>query len=218
MMTVLETPDRAGNLPGVNNQSHFIRVTFVGFIAKHRSSDDDLDNMGNCQSCLGRRDHPDFEESDETCLLYDDGNRMQYGSFDDQYMGCDETIESLREHDALQRVIARTSNSMVDIFEIEPHHAFGRVGTFIPSPYADRVPKATRCHNLASKLSRKDDSAHQKNKIDWLSHTKGIGYQAEHTDSNMKMQSNQSATIKTLDIETSGPLVGTFADAAAAME
>ncbi|KAG5930040.1 hypothetical protein E4U42_003201 [Claviceps africana] len=184
--------------------------------------------MGNCQSCLGRRDHHDYEEDEETCLLYDDGHGMQYGSFDDQYLGGDETVESLREHDALQQVIARTSNSMVDVFEIEPHYAFGHVGTFIPSPHAERGSRATRCHNLASKLSGKDGSVPQKIEIDWLVHDGDGGHHGyhghrgrhgRHAHANIKMQSNRPASsIKTLDNQNSGTLVGTFADAAAAME
>ncbi|KAG5953234.1 hypothetical protein E4U53_006247 [Claviceps sorghi] len=180
--------------------------------------------MGNCQSCLGRRDHHDYEEDDETCLLYDDGHGMQYGSFDDQYVGGDETVESLREHDALQRVIARTSNSMVDVFEVEPHFAFGHVGTFIPSPFAERGSRATRCHDLASKLSGKDGSVPQKFKIDWLVHNGDGGHYGHHghhgrrANDKLEMHSNRPASLKTLDNGKSGRLVGTFADAAAAME
>ncbi|KAG6011340.1 hypothetical protein E4U54_008131 [Claviceps lovelessii] len=185
--------------------------------------------MGNCQSCLGRRDHHDYEENDETCLLYDDGHGMQYGSFDDQYVGGDESVESWRENDALQQVIAKTSNSMVDVFEAEPHHAFGHAGTFLPSPYAGRGAKATRFDSLASKLNRKDGSVSRKMKIDWIAHERANGGHGghdghsshsgpSHADDNIEMHSNRSTSIKTLHDGTNGPLVGTFADAAAAME
>ncbi|KAG6010848.1 hypothetical protein E4U43_008526 [Claviceps pusilla] len=203
--------------------------------------------MGNCQSCLGRRDHHDYEENDETCLLYDDGHGMQYGSFDDQYVGGDESVESWRENDALQQVIAKTSkyvrlvrsvnitsltyrnSSMVDVFEAEPHHAFGHAGTFLPSPYAVRGTKATRFDSLASKLNRKDGSVSRKMKIDWIAHERANGGHGghdgqsshsgpSHADDNIEMHSNRSTSTKTLHDGTNGPLVGTFADAAAAME
>ncbi|KAG5973815.1 hypothetical protein E4U55_000267 [Claviceps digitariae] len=176
--------------------------------------------MGNCQSCLGRRDYHDYEEGEETCLLDDDGQDIQYGSFDDQYPGRDETVESLREHDVLQRMIAKASNSMVDVFEIEPHHAFGHAGTFIPSPHAKQGTINTRYHNLASKFRGKDGSDPQKVKIDWLvhGHGAGAGDHGNHANYKKEMQSHRSASIKTLDRKKkSGPLVGNFADAAAAM-
>lgn len=36
---------------------------------------------------------------------------MQYGSFNDPAMGGDDTLEAQREHEALQRVVAKTSKS-----------------------------------------------------------------------------------------------------------
>lgn len=48
-------------------------------------------------------------QCDETRLLYDDGHGMQYGSFDDQNLRGDETVEAQHEHEALQEVIAKTS-------------------------------------------------------------------------------------------------------------
>jgi hypothetical protein len=90
--------------------------------------------MGACQSCFGWRDKDDYDEvrsdrdpvkappvwcemiliplqTEENRLLYDDGNGMQYGSFNDPAMSGDDTIEAQREHEALQRVIAKTSKS-----------------------------------------------------------------------------------------------------------
>lgn len=49
-------------------------------------------------------------QNDETQLLFDDPNNMQYGSFGEQQMtGHDDPLEAQREIEALQRVVARTS-------------------------------------------------------------------------------------------------------------
>ncbi|QPH10652.1 hypothetical protein C2857_002056 [Epichloe festucae Fl1] len=164
--------------------------------------------MGICQSCLGRHDEDVYEESEENRLLYDDGHGMQYGSFNDQSMGGDDTVEAQREHEALQRVIAKTSNNMVDVFEIGPHDASGLVGTSTPFAYAGQGARVARYQHLVSKLSAEDDNTAHGIKVDWLT----------DDDDSLEMQSNRSASIKTLDDENSGPLVGTFADAAAAMK
>lgn len=51
-----------------------------------------------------------FIQEEENRLLYDDANGMQYGSFGDQAInGENDTLESQRENEALQRVIAKTS-------------------------------------------------------------------------------------------------------------
>lgn len=48
-------------------------------------------------------------QGEESRLLYEDGNGMQYGSFGDAAMGGDDTVEAQRENEALQRVVAKTS-------------------------------------------------------------------------------------------------------------
>lgn len=158
--------------------------------------------------------------------MYDDGHGMQYGSFNDQSMGGDYTVEAQREHEALQRVIAKTSkfvhlsqersyfiantwiSNMVDVFEIGPHDASGLVGTSTPFAYAGQGARVARYQHLVSKLSTEDDDTAHGIKVDWLT----------DDDDSLELQSNRSASIKTLDDENSGPLVGTFADAAAAMK
>lgn len=93
--------------------------------------------MGNCSSCVGRR-RDSFDEvsiprsrrrrnnrairdrewtltlslnqDDEAQHLFDDPNNMHYGSFDQQHMaGQEDPQEVQREIEALQRVVARTS-------------------------------------------------------------------------------------------------------------
>lgn len=49
-------------------------------------------------------------QDDESRLLFDDPNNMQYGSFGEQHMaGQHDPLEAQREIEALQRVVARTS-------------------------------------------------------------------------------------------------------------
>jgi hypothetical protein len=49
-------------------------------------------------------------QDDESRLLYEDANGMHYGSFAEQQVnGQDDPQEAQREIEALQRVVARTS-------------------------------------------------------------------------------------------------------------
>lgn len=86
--------------------------------------------MGACASCLGGRRRDSVEEvspfhpfalglvlanafarkTEESRLLFDDPNGLQYGSFGEQQMtGQHDPLEAQREIEALQRVVARTS-------------------------------------------------------------------------------------------------------------
>jgi hypothetical protein len=118
--------------------------------------------------------------------------------------GENDTAEAQRENEALQRVIARTSNNMVDVFEIAPQPPPGR-GNATPFAYAGQGARLARYQHLVSKLNAEDDNAQNNLKIDWLTE-----------DDPVELQSNRPASIKNLEADD-GPLVGTFADAAAAM-
>lgn len=48
-------------------------------------------------------------QSEENRPLYDENNGMHYGSFSDAAMPGDESLETQRENEALQRVVAKTS-------------------------------------------------------------------------------------------------------------
>lgn len=93
--------------------------------------------MGICSSCLGNRRRDEYDEvrwlglslfaapretnwkltdaphllqDDEAQHLFDDPNSLHYGSFDQQHMmGQEDPQEVQREIEALQRVVARTS-------------------------------------------------------------------------------------------------------------
>ncbi|KAF4998334.1 hypothetical protein FGRMN_3214 [Fusarium graminum] len=189
--------------------------------------------MGACASCLGRGDGNTYDEAsandlfnkeEENRLLYDDANGMQYGSFGDQAInGENDTLESQRENEALQRVIAKTSeyvredrgfrkmltqvdSNMVDIFDIAPQENVAR-GTTTPFAYAGQGARLARYQHLVSKLSSQGDSNPVNGvKVDWLPE-----------DETIEMRKNGPASIKTVESDD-GPLVGTFADAAAAMQ
>ncbi|KAF4985676.1 hypothetical protein FDECE_16399 [Fusarium decemcellulare] len=162
--------------------------------------------MGACASCLGRRDGDAYDEEEENRLIYDDANGMQYGSFGDQALGGEnDTLEAQRENEALQRVVAKTSNNMVDIFEIAPQENPAR-GTTTPFAYAGQGARLARYQHLVAKLSNQGESPANGVKVDWLPE-----------DETIEMQKNGPASIKTLESDD-GPLVGTFADAAAAMQ
>jgi hypothetical protein len=52
----------------------------------------------------------DIPQDEDTGLLYDDANGIQYGSFGDHAVnGESDTVEVQRENEAIQHVISRTS-------------------------------------------------------------------------------------------------------------
>lgn len=165
--------------------------------------------MGVCASCLGKNSNDDYEEDDGSRLLNDDINNMHYGSFGQQQMtGQEDPQETQREIEALQRVVARTSDNMVDIFEITPHDTQA-----VSKQYeldGEEDPKMVRYQSLLLKLS--EDAAQQplslsstaSTKVDWV----------PWDDDNFEMH-NGAIVVAPLKIEESQPLVGTFADAAA---
>lgn len=116
---------------------------------------------------------------------------MQYGSFGEPALGGDNALEAQRENEALQRVVARTSNNMIDVFEMAPHDLL------------TRGVRLARYQHLVSKLGDDDGDAAGV-KVDWLA------------DADDDADDGRPPSIATLD-DAAGPLVGTFADAAAAM-
>ncbi|KIH88756.1 hypothetical protein SPBR_07902 [Sporothrix brasiliensis 5110] len=129
--------------------------------------------MGNCSSCLGARRRSVYEEcraertetdkwlplqDDESRLLFDDADGAHYGSFGEPAMNDqDEAQESQREFEALQSVVARTSDNMVDVFEIAPPRPNPNG---IAAPYAALgIPdnRFAQYQNLLSKLSVTDE-------------------------------------------------------------
>lgn len=92
---------------------------------------------------------------------------------------------------------------MVDIFDIAPQENTNR-GATTTFAYAGQGARLARYQHLVSKLNNQGDNNGVK--VDWLPE-----------DETIEMQKNGPASIKTLESDE-GPLVGTFADAAAAMQ
>ncbi|KAI0483820.1 late endosomal/lysosomal adaptor and MAPK and MTOR activator-domain-containing protein [Xylaria cf. heliscus] len=178
--------------------------------------------MGICASCLGRRRSESIDEDDVARLLFDDPNNLQYGSFAEHNLNSQgDPLESQREVEALQRVVARTSkyaacvprdlvhpsadglpSNLVDVFEITPQESQRTPPTMLPGQDA----RLARYQNILSKLSSDDGTAMADNSqgaIAWLVSEDDSADGPEH-----------NITIKE---GTSGPLVGTFADAVAAV-
>jgi hypothetical protein len=159
--------------------------------------------MGGCQSCLGRRESSDYREDEEEGLLYQDANGMQYGSFGEGLNGEHDTIEAQRENEAIQNVVAKTSNNMVDVFEIAPQTTTP-AGPSSHFAYAGQGARLARYQRLVSKLGAADESPPAGVRVGWLA-------DEDPVDSNQE----QATSLKTLEGDD-GALVGTFADAAAA--
>ncbi|KAL2015548.1 hypothetical protein VTK56DRAFT_5240 [Thermocarpiscus australiensis] len=158
--------------------------------------------MGNCSSCLAYRRRDDYDEDDEAQRLFDDPNNMHYGSFDQQHMmGQEDPQEVQREIEALQRVVARTSDNMVDIYDIVPQDKAVQPAA-APYTYAVQDPTMARYRNLLSKLSSHDELAAVA-RVDW-----GVP-----DDDTIEMQ-HSAVPIK---VDGGEALIGNFADAAAAM-
>ncbi|KAL1837488.1 hypothetical protein VTJ49DRAFT_3732 [Mycothermus thermophilus] len=158
--------------------------------------------MGNClSSCLDNRRRDDYEEEDEAQHLFDDPNSLHYGSFDQQHMmGQEDPQEAQREIEALQRVVARTSDAMVDVYDIVPQDRAPQpaANTYL---YPGQDAVAVRYQTLLSKLASQEDLAAVA-RVDWGS-----------DDDTIEMQQGAPPVhVKGVD-----NLVGDFTAAAAAM-
>ncbi|KAH8788849.1 hypothetical protein F5883DRAFT_635716 [Diaporthe sp. PMI_573] len=93
--------------------------------------------MGICASCLGGGQPQDPVEQDEVesgPLLFSVPNGMHYGSFAEPQMAPhSDHARAQRETEALQRVVARTSDGMADIYD-----------TTTPGAYPRREPGGVR--------------------------------------------------------------------------
>lgn len=164
--------------------------------------------MGICSSCLGEGRRRESYDDEEESPLFDDPSSLQYGSFGEQNVtNPDDDMEAQREIEALQRVVAKTSDNMVDIFEVAPQGDGRRRSTPAPFAYAGQEARIMRYKNLLSKLGAnnagEDVDPADGVQVDWLTEEQDL----------IEMQRNAPNT-KTDDDK---PLVGTFADAAAAM-
>ncbi|KAK3987961.1 late endosomal/lysosomal adaptor and MAPK and MTOR activator-domain-containing protein [Cladorrhinum sp. PSN332] len=162
--------------------------------------------MGNCSSCMGSRRRDDYDEEDEAQHLFDDPNGVDYGSFEDQQqmMSQEDPQEVQREIEALNRVVARTADNMVDIYDIVPQSNTAAHHSAAPAQYAYTAqdPMTTRYHTLLSKLASHEDLASVA-RVDW----------GTPEDDTIEMDQN---TVP-INFDDTKPLVGNFTDAVAAM-
>ncbi|KAK7228121.1 hypothetical protein V2G26_000291 [Clonostachys chloroleuca] len=154
--------------------------------------------MGACQSCLGRRDRDGLREDEETALIYEEEHGVNYGSF-----GEHDSNEVQRENEAIQSVVAKTSNNMVDVFEITPHLGASN-GPSAHFAYTGQGARLARYQRLVSKLNTQEATPPAEVKVDWL-----LDDDAADPDR------NRPESLTTVEGDE-GALVGTFADAAAA--
>ncbi|KAI5866022.1 late endosomal/lysosomal adaptor and MAPK and MTOR activator-domain-containing protein [Durotheca rogersii] len=158
--------------------------------------------MGICSSCLGGRRRDSYDEDDVSRLLFDDPNNLQYGSFGDHNMSSQaDPLESQREVEALQRVVARTSNNLVDVFEITPQESQRAQ----PAPFSSQDVRLVRYQNILSKLSANGEDA-------GLEDGQGTAEWLLSEDDAFELPGKPPS----IRDEAGGPLVGTFADATTA--
>ncbi|KAI2617757.1 late endosomal/lysosomal adaptor and MAPK and MTOR activator-domain-containing protein [Hypoxylon sp. NC1633] len=159
--------------------------------------------MGICASCLGRRRRDSYDEDDVSRLLFDDPTNLHYGSFGEHNLNPQaDPLESQREVEALQRVVARTSNNLVDVFEITPQES-QRAQRAI---FSGQDARLARYQNILSKLSTEGDPDSADvgpGAVEWL----------VNDDDSLELR-GKPPSIKD---EAGGPLVGTFADITAAV-
>ncbi|CAK7246239.1 MAG: hypothetical protein STHCBS139747_007863 [Sporothrix thermara] len=159
--------------------------------------------MGNCSSCLGARRRSVYEEDDESRLLFEDADGAHYGSFGEPAMNDqDDAQESQREFEALQNVVARTSDNMVDVFEIAPPRPNPNG---LPAPYALGIPdnRFAQYQNLLAKLSVNDDADPDARTEEFL-------------DVEVVPTPQAYADMLPGKVDVVGPFVGNFTDAAKA--
>ncbi|CAK7212763.1 hypothetical protein SEUCBS140593_001613 [Sporothrix eucalyptigena] len=114
----------------------------------------------------------------------------------------DDAQESQREFEALQNVVARTSDNMVDVFEIAPPRPNSNG---LPAPYALGIPdnRFAQYQNLLSKLSVTDDADPDARIEDYID-VETVPVQQAYGD------------VLPAKADIVGPFVGNFTDAAKA--
>jgi len=162
--------------------------------------------MGICSSCLGRNKDRDLSEEDENSrLLFDDPHSNHYGSFGDQNTGIVQTDpqELQRENEALQKVVAQTSNHLVDIFAMVPQNGLPVPTTTFPA----QDTRLSRYQDVLAKMSSKGLSPRTNQASTESIPNNSDGWISEEDDAE---EGKGSTTVKS---ESVGPLLGGFADA-----
>ncbi|KAL5600883.1 hypothetical protein BROUX41_005723 [Berkeleyomyces rouxiae] len=166
--------------------------------------------MGAFCSCLGFG-QSDYYDEDEEQRLLDNDNVVggQYGVLNDtSLMAAEDGIEARQESEALQRVVAKTSDNMVDIFEI------GDAARPTPAPfaYAGQENRLLRYRNLLSKISGTDEDS------DGAQIESSLPLPQVDASATTPVELSLTLYSVTDQQDKEAALVGTFADAAAAMK
>lgn len=161
--------------------------------------------MGACSSCLGHNQDRDLSDDDENSrLLFDDTNTNHYGSFGDQNTSITQADpqELQRENEALQKVVAQTSNHLVDIFAMVPQTTSPFPTTVFPAQDA----RLLKYQDVLAKMSTKGASNHAiQSSIDPTPHMSDGWISDEDDVEEAKVQ-------RSIKSENVGPLLGGFAD------
>jgi len=162
--------------------------------------------MGICSSCLGLNRDRDLPDDDENSrLLFDDAHANHYGSFGDQNAGVIQADpqEVQRETEALQKVVAQTSNHLVDIFALVPQTLPPTTGTAFPAHDARLV----RYQDVLAKMSARGQSTKANQLSAESTPNMSDGWISEGDDV------EEGQVNKSLKSGGVGPLLGGFADA-----
>ncbi|CAG8953609.1 hypothetical protein HYFRA_00010068 [Hymenoscyphus fraxineus] len=169
--------------------------------------------MGICSSCLGRgreRDQEIADEDESSRLLFDDPHGHHYGSFADQHTGTTQADpqEVQRETEALQKVVAQTSNHLVDIFAMVPPNGQTAASSIFPAQNA----KILRYQDLLAKMSSDDQSIRAKPLSAENTPNVSDGWLSEEDDL------EEMKSYRPVKSDGIGPLLGGFENAESAME
>jgi len=159
--------------------------------------------MGICSSCLGRG-RASSQEDENSRLLFDDPHAGNYGSFGDQNPGTLQTDpqDVQRETEALQKIVAQTSNHLVDIFAMVPQSSQRSPAT----TFSGQDARLLQYQDVLAKLSTDD--------ISDMSVLRSAGDMSQSasdwpSDDEEEENSKKFQPVKPMDI---GPLLGGFAD------
>ncbi|KAH8816018.1 late endosomal/lysosomal adaptor and MAPK and MTOR activator-domain-containing protein [Xylogone sp. PMI_703] len=167
--------------------------------------------MGIVSSCLGSQNKSDDIDEDESSrLLYGDNQSHQYGSFGDQNVGIVQADpqEVQRETEALQKVVAQTSNHLVDIFAMVPQNAYRGP----PTIYPDQDPRLLKYQDVLAKLYSQHQPSPEIQLTSDNPQKVDDGWMSEEDET------TESSSYKRVKSDDIGPLLGGFADVDSAMK
>ncbi|QSZ36223.1 hypothetical protein DSL72_007349 [Monilinia vaccinii-corymbosi] len=166
--------------------------------------------MGNCCSCFGRDRDGDFSDEDERQRLLFDDAHPHYDSFADRNPNAThaDPQEAQRETEALQKVVAQTSNHLVDIFSMAPPNVPRAAVKIFTGPDG----RLLRYEDVLAEMPTQHGSSNTKQTPVEGTHPFADGWISDDEDV------EEMKKYKMVKSEDMGPLLGGFADAEPAME